>query len=231
MPIVTIVTRLRLAGALARPFSQRDAAPAPVPPIRTQLVRPPSSRISRLFAHLQRRLPVPRRAARRAGSRRRCAGRRCRRWRIGADLAVALTAVAPSGARDIVGGDHATGLTAIEALHAALSGAADLGAALASYPRYPVAADGALDGSALWPPFVDAFYPPTRRCGLFPCGRSMSRSMPGPDAPVHRGWTACGLVVETVAARRSSRPTPSCARPSVAAGRLPKRRPPRRAGA
>jgi hypothetical protein len=161
MLIATIVISIGALWVLSRiRFPERDAAPTPVPPILTQLVRPPSfADLAAAVADIQAQVApflvaVP--ATQGSGADLRAA---VQALRIGGDLAVALTAGARSGAGDIVGRDHATGLTVIKAPHAAVSAPSTWTPRQLQYPRYLFAADGALDGPALRPLFVDGLHP------------------------------------------------------------------------
>jgi hypothetical protein len=157
MLIATIVISIGALWVLSRiRFPERDSAPAPVPAILTPLVRPPSyADLAAAVAETQAQV-APFLLALPAGG---DAAGAVRALRIGADLAIAVTPDVTVVTDDIVGRDHATRLTVIKTPAAAVSAPSTWSPRQLNYPRYLFAADGALDGSALRPVFVDALSP------------------------------------------------------------------------
>jgi hypothetical protein len=200
--IATIVISIVALWVLSRiRFPEREAAPAPVPPILTPLVRAPgfsdlATAVSDTHALIARHLLALPAAAGADGV---AAHGMLQALRIGGDLAVALTPTEPPSAENILGRDHATGLTVIKTPEPAVSTPATWSPLQLQHPRYLFAATAAADGSALRPLFVDALDPTATPLWPVPVWMMRSQVDATPGTFV---FTSDGLLAGLVVAAR-----------------------------
>jgi hypothetical protein len=157
MLITTIVISIVSLWVLSRiRFPEREAAPAPVPPILAPLIRPPSfADLAAAVAETQAEV-IPylfTLAAGSAGGTRE--GAAVQALRIGNQLAVALTAVDALQRDDVAGHDRATGLTVIKAPPPEVAPPSTWSPRLPEQPRYLFAAHAGPDGLSMRPLFID----------------------------------------------------------------------------
>jgi len=160
MLITTIVISIVALWVLSRVrFLERPAATAPVPPILSPLIRPPSfADLAAAVAATQAAVaPYLFTAAGRADGA--AEGATVQALRIGNEVAVALTAADALQRDEVVGRDHATGLTVIKARPPAVAEPATWAPRQPEQPRYLFAAHAAPDGLSIRPLFIDSLSP------------------------------------------------------------------------